>query len=245
MRKNPVVGHMVYPCLSHSMIKILTFIFFCINFVLISGSEMLQDDKELYKELLSELSLTRALLASIIVPSGDVLIREARDSLWMALNGYEMILKSDNVIFKFCGSIERVEGEKPGHRAFKIFKRDTRNPFAETTDVKRLIKRRELKFRKGTQEQNSDKYNDLMDRDLVHFSFDKNFRTFDLDAVIMARNIEKVKELVKEEFIKQGGVLESDRINFSLRGFRSHGAILDIDGISYQYIFVHLNDIIF
>ena len=219
------------------MNKILTFIFFCISFVLISGSETFQDDKKLYKEVLSEISLTRALLESY-VPFGNEKTREARNNLTMALKNYEMLLKSDLVIYKFCGSIERVEGKHPIYRMVNIFRRDTRNPFVEITSramVSRMIKRSELKFRKRTEKQNWDRYHDLMDRDLVHFSFNEDSRTADLDEVIINRNIEKVKELVNEKFIAQGGVLNFGRI----------ANISNIDRSSYLSAFINLNKIKF
>jgi len=234
------------------MNKILAFIFFCISFVLISGSETLQVDKEIYKELLSEISLTLDLL-DCIVPLGrkSISFREARD-LTMALKNYEIALKSDNVIYKFCGSIERVEGQHPRYRMLNIFKRDTRNPFAEIKGkpqamIKRMIKGSELKLLpKGTEKQIRDKWSDYMDRDLVHFAFDNKCRTADLDEVITNRNIEKVKELLNEKFIEQDGVLVLNLgiVNFSLE-IRSRGNIYNIDRFNYKSAFIGLNKIKF
>jgi len=234
------------------MNKILTFFFFCISFVLISGSETLQVDKELcyYKELLSEISLTLALLEYILT-YGRKKIREAHD-LAMALKNYEMILKSDNIIYKFCGSIERVEGEHHRYRILNIFRRDTRNPFAEITIdssiiVKRMIKRREWTLPTGTGKPIRDRWSDLIDSDLVHFSFNENSRTADLDEFIINRNIEKVKELLNEKFIEQDGVLVLDFgiTNFSYWEVRSRGNIFHIDRFNYKSAFININEIKF
>jgi len=238
------------------MNKILALICFCISFVLISGSETLQVDRELYKELLSEISLTLDLL-DCIVPLGKKSFREAHDrearDLMMALKNYEVILKSDNVIYKFCGSIERVEEEHPRYRMLNIFRRDTRNPFAEIKGksqamIKRMIKGSELKLLpKGTEKQIRDKWSDYMDRDLVHFAFDNKCRTADLDEVITNRNIEKVKELLNEKFIDQNGVLVLDFgiTDYSYWEVRSRGNVYHFDRFNYKSAFININEIKF
>ena len=233
------------------MNKILAFIFFCISFVLISGSETLQVDKEIYKELLSEISLTVDLV-DCIVPFCENSIREAHD-LMMALKNYEVILKSDNVIYKFCGSIERVEEEHPRYRMLNIFRRDTRNPFAEIKGksqamIKRMIKGSELKLLpKGTEKQIRDKWSDYMDRDLVHFAFDNKCRTADLDEIIINRNIEKVKELLNEKFIDQNGVLVLDFgiTDYSYWEVRSRGNVYHFDRFNYKSAFINIKEIKF
>lgn len=170
-------------------------------------------------------------------------MKEARNNLWVALNNYEMALKSDSVIYKFCGSIDRIEGEYPGQRMLRIFRRDTRNPFAENLNAKRLIKKRGFPLKAS--KEFYDQWNALMDRDLVHFSVDKYSLLADLEDVIKSNSIGKVKKLVNAKFIEQGGDLECGSINFSKWNVESLGNIFNIDSISYKSVFIHINRIKF
>lgn len=216
----------------------------CICFALISGSEVVQDEKELYKELLSEIHLTHSLLdQSQFI--GSKAIKEARRQLSDSLSRYQELLKSEKVIFYFCGSIERVEGGNPGARMLNIYRRDTLNPFAEKINGNRMIKRRDSIFPKGISKEYFEQWQDLMDRDLVHFRNNKNYSLQDLDQVIMTRSVLKVKDFINEKFIEQGGVLESGRINFSKWNVEALAYIFYIDHMNYKNAFYHLDSIKF
>lgn len=216
----------------------------CICFTLISGSEVVQDEKELYKELLSEIHLTHSLLdRSQFI--GSKAIKEARRQLMDSLSRYQELLKSEKVIFYFCGSIERTEEGNPGFRMSNIYRRDTLNPFAEKINGNRMIKRRDSIFPKGISKEYFEQWHDLMDQDLVHFSNNKNYVHQDLDQVITARSVEKVKDLINEKFIEQGGVLESGKINFSKWNVEALAYIFNIDHMNYKNAFYHLDSIKF
>lgn len=84
-----------------------------------------------------------------------------------------------------------------------------------------------------------------MDLDLVHFTSDRNCAFHDLDQVITARSVEKVRDLVHEKFIEQGGVLENGSVNFSKWGVESRAFIFNIDNFNYRNAFHHLESINF
>ena len=84
-----------------------------------------------------------------------------------------------------------------------------------------------------------------MDRNFVHFSFNVYSGTPDLDEVIINRNIEKVKKLVNEKFIEQGGGSNFDEIIFPEWEIITLANIVGIYRSSYSSCFIHINEIKF
>ena len=226
-----------------NQILFLVFLAVCIGSVFISASETVQDEKELYNEVLSEIALTRALLEGIPHVRNKE-IAGVRAGLYEALKEFERTLKSDPVIYHFCGSVEKVEGENPGQRMLRIYRRETRNPFCLTMKRDRFVKQKEVRFPAGfTGFENE--WSNLMDLDLVHFNVENGLELADLENAIFKNCVEKVKEMVNQKFIEQGGVLEDGKINFNKWNVVSRANIFNINLLNYRSVFIHLDEIKF
>lgn len=213
-------------------------------FAFISCSEAVEDPKELHKQVLADIHLTLYLLENLPHVKNKK-FRNARFGLDQALKKFERTLKSDQVIHNFCGDTDKIQGENPGQRMLRIYKRDTRNPFAERVTKSRMIKPKEAPLPAGISVEYLDQWTDLMDRDLIHFSTPKYEELKELEEVVASEAIDKVKTMVNEKFVEQGGSLVDGKVDFSRYNVESRANIYRIDQMSYKNVFVNLDQIKF
>ena len=237
------MAHVIYPCkFMNHLLFLFSFIATLVTFI--SCSEVVEDQKDLYKQVLADLNLTLHLLESLPVARVNKL-RNACHELKQALKAFEATLKSDQVIDYFCGSSEKIEGENPGYRMLRIYRRDTRNPFVEKMNKSRMIRPKEVTFPQGVSIEYLGQWSDLLDRDLVHFSPSKLGELKDLEEVVISAAVEKVKKMLIEKFVEQGGELVDGKIIFSKYNIESKAWIYGIDRKTYKEVFVNFDAIKF
>lgn len=153
-------------------------------------------------------------------------------------------MKSDAVINVMSGATVKVEGERIAWRLLRIFRRQTRNPFADKVDRRRLLMRPGITFTKIRSEMEKQLFA-LIDQGKIVFKVEMFRELRDLEKYIETRSVEYVKQRVKQTYMDQGGQLLDGLIDFSQWYVQSHTNISDINIINYKFVFFQLNSIKF
>jgi hypothetical protein len=207
-------------------------------------AEIPQESKDLYADLLVEIHLLLPHIESTIFGK-DKSLRASKYTLLSAVRSLNVVLKGDDMINKMSGDIKKVEGENAGWRMLRIFRRQTRNPFAKLIDRTRLVRMAGVTFpKRGTGFE--DVWNVLMDQDKIKFKVEELEELKDLEKFIEARAVEHVKRLVDKIFKDQGGILKDDgTIDFYKWSFEPRMNLHRIDLFNYRQVYSSLSSIKF
>lgn len=217
---------------------------FSVSITSAESPEIPAETKKLYEDALVKVFMLRNFVDNLVVGRGA--FREPKTKLFRAIESLEKSLMSDKMIEMMSGYQGHVEGENSGFRMLRIYRNDTRFPFAQKMTATRMKRSRNDNFPKGFSGF-EEIWTEFMDRDQIHFSFETPSHPLgDLRSFIEQKAVAAVTKRLNEIYVAQGGVLNiHGKIDFNNWDVESHVFIYDISRGNYRSVYQNLHTIKF